>query len=135
MKKLVLIIIISSVIFSCKKNDSGPPVINGVRSADPATKDSLFTKAVPGTLIVIQGNNFDGLQAVIFNDTSAYFNPAYATNSNIIITIPATAQTAAANPKVPNTIKVVTNHGTATYTFTLYLPPPTINSLSFDNSG
>ena len=36
---------------------------------------------------------------------------------------------------MPSTIKVVTNHGTATYTFTLYLPPPVITSLSFDNSG
>ena len=135
MKRIAFFIIITAVIFSCKKDDSGTPVISHVRTVDPATKDSLFTQAVPGTLIVIQGNNFSGLQAVFFNDTSAYFNPSYATNNNIIVRIPATAQTAAANPKVPSTIKVVTNHGTATYTFTLYLPPPAITSLSFDNSG
>jgi hypothetical protein len=135
MKRIAFFIIITAVIFSCKKNDSGTPVISQVRTVDPATKDSLFTRAIPGTLIVIQGNNLGGLQAVFFNDTSAYFNPAYATNTNIIIRIPAGAQTAAANSNVPNTIKVVTNHGTATYTFTLYLPPPVITSLSFDNSG
>ncbi len=60
---------------------------------------------------------------------------SYVTNTNIIITIPATAQTAATNPNVPSLIKVVTNHGTATYSFTLYLPPPSISSISFDNSG
>jgi len=135
MKRIAFLIIITAAIFSCKKDDSGTPVISAVRSVDPATKDSLFTKAIPGTLIVIQGNNLAGLQAVFFNDTSAYFNPAYATSTNIIVRIPAGAQTAAANPNVPSTIKVVTNHGTATYSFTLYLPPPSITSLSFDNSG
>ncbi len=137
MKRIAFFIVVTAVIFSCKKNDSGTgtPVISGVRTVDPATKDSLFTRAVPGTLIVIQGNNLGGLQAVFFNDTSAYFNPSYATNDNIIIRVPATAQTAAANPNVTSTIKVVTDHGTATYTFTLYLPPPAITSLSFDNSG
>src|SRR6188474_548055 len=135
MRIIAFLIIITGLVISCKKNDSGTPVINAVRTVDPKTKDSLFAKAVPGTLIVIQGNNLGGLQAVFFNDTSAYFNPSYATNNNIIITIPASAQTAATNPEVPSTIKVVTNHGTATFSFTLYLPPPVITSLSFDNSG
>ena len=54
--------------------------------------------------------------------------PAYVTNTNIIINIPATAQTAATDPNVPSIIKVVTDHGTATYSFTLYLPPP-VNKL------
>ena len=138
MKKILFLIMVTAVaFFSCKKNDVGKglPVINKVRSVNPATSDSFFVRAIPGSLIVIQGANFDGLQAVLFNDTSAYFNPSYATSTDIIITIPATAQTAAANPNVPNVIKVITNHGTATYTFTLYLPPPSISSISFDNSG
>ena len=135
MRIIAFLIIITGLVISCKKNDSGTPVINAVRTVDPKTKDSLFAKAIPGTLIVIQGNNFAGLQAVFFNDTSAYFNPSYATDNNIIIRIPASAQTAATDPKVPSTIKVVTSHGTATYSFTLYLPPPIITSLSFDNTG
>ena len=76
-----------------------------------------------------------GLQAIFFNDTSAYFNPAYATNNNVIVYIPATAQTAATRPNVPSQIKLVTSHGTALYNFKLYLPPPAIGSISFDNSG
>ena len=138
MKKIALFIIIAAgLFFSCKKNDSssGQPVITNVRSVDTTKRDSSFVQAVPGSLIVIQGSNFDGLQAVFFNDTSAYFNPVYATSTNIIITIPATAQTAATDPNVPSVIKVVTSHGTATYAFTLYLPPPSIYSLTFDNSG
>src|SRR5215211_7186669 len=137
MKRIAFLIIITGLVISCKKNDSGRgmPVITNVRSVDTTKRDSSFTQAVPGTLIVIQGNNFSGLQAVYFNDTLAYFNPSYATNNNIIVTIPATAQTKATIPTVPDVIKVVTDHGTTTYSFTLYLPPPLITSLTFDNSG
>lgn len=140
MKKLLIFLCIISVVilqFSCKKNDTsgGPPLITQVRSIDTLKRDSFFVKAIPGNLIVIQGNNLGGLKAVYFNDTSAYFNPAYATNTNIIVTIPASAQTIATNPKVPSILKLVTDHGTVSYSFTLYLPPPSISSLSFDNSG
>jgi hypothetical protein len=137
MKKLLLFVLIAGgLITSCKKNDSGSgtPVITQVRLVDTTKRDSTFKEAIPGTLIVIQGNNLGDLQSVFFNDTSAYFNPVYATNSNIIVTIPSTAQTMATDPKVP-IIKVVTSHGTATYAFKLYLPPPYISSISFDNSG
>ena len=138
MKKLAIFIILAGVVlFSCKKNDSGSgvPVITQVRAVDSTKRDSTFKQAMPGDLVVIQGNNLSGLQAVYFNDSSTYFNPTYATNSNIIIRISATAQTAATVPNVPSIIKVVTNHGTATYSFKLYLQPPYINSISFDNSG
>ncbi len=138
MKKIAIFIILAGVVlFSCKKNDSGSgqPVITDVRAVDSTMRDSTFTEAMPGNLIVIQGTNLGGLQAVFFNDTSAYFNPVYATNTNVIISIPSTAQTTATDPNVPSTIRLVTNHGTATYSFKLYLDPPYINSISFDNSG
>ena len=133
MKKIAFfIIIVGAVIFSCKKNESGTgqPVITQVRVVDTTKRDSTFTQAVPGTLIVIEGNNFSGLQAVFFNDTSAYFNPVYVTSTNIIVTIPATAQTAATDPNVPSIIKVVTNHGTATYSLQT-LPATTFNIFHF----
>ncbi len=139
MKKLAIFLILAGVVFfSCKKDNSGSsgqPVITQVRAVDSTRRDSTFDQALPGALIVIQGNNLGGLQKVYFNDTAAYFNPVYATSTNIIINIPSTAQTAATNPNVPSTIKVVTDHGTATYSFKLYLDPPYINSISFDNSG
>ncbi len=140
MKKILLYITVFAGLisyFACKKNDAhdGPPVISQIRSVDTLKRDSFFVQAVPGSLIVIQGNNLDGLQAVYFNDTLAYFNPTYATSTNIILSIPASAQTAATNPGVPSVIKVVTNHGTVTFPFSLYLYPPNISSISFDNSG
>lgn len=134
---LLLIILAGLAQFACKKDngDSGTPTITNIRVVDSTKRDSALTAALPGTLIVIQGHNLGGLQAVYFNDTAASFNPAYTTSSNIIVAIPSTAQTKAANPDVPNIIKVVTDHGTATYTFQLYLEPPVINSIALDNSG
>jgi Surface glycan-binding protein B xyloglucan binding domain/IPT/TIG domain len=135
-KRAIFLLVIIAGIFpvACKKNNGGPPVITDVRAVDSTKRDSTFSSALPGTLIVIQGNNMQGLQAVYFNDTAATFNPVMATGTNIIVTIPATAQTAA-TAKVPSQIRIVTNHGTATYSFTLYIPPPTISALSFDNTG
>jgi hypothetical protein len=139
MKKILFLFIIIAgfITVACKKNGSGSgqPVITNVRSIDTTKRDSFFTEAMPGQMIVIQGQDMGGLKAVYFNDTSAYFNPVYATSTDIIVTIPSTAQTAATNPNVPSTIKIVTDHGTATFNFQLYLAPPAISSLSFDNSG
>ena len=137
MKRILLFIIVIAglVQFACKKNSAGTPVVKDVRVVTPAQADSFFTQALPGTMIVIQGSGFTGLQAVYFNDTATNFNPVYATNTNIICTIPSTAQTAATNPKVPNVIRIVTNHGTVTYPFTLYLNGPTISSIALDNTG
>ena len=135
-KFLFLLIFIASLIgLSCKKNSSGPPLITGVRLIDSTLRDSLFNQATPGTEIVLQGSNLSGAQAIYFNDTSAYFNPVYNTNSHLIVTIPATAQTAATLPDVTSTIRLVTDHGTTTYSFKLYLPPPVITSITLDTTG
>ena len=132
----LLLILAGIVQVACKKNNGGgTPVITDVRAVDSTERDSLFDKALPGTLIVIQGRNLGGLRAVYFNDTATSINLAEATSTNIIVTIPPTAQTAATNPKVPSQIKVVTDHGTAFYSFTLYLPPPTISAISLDSTG
>src|SRR5580692_10710818 len=132
MKKLLLfaIIIIGVVQFGCKKNSTGgTPVVKDVRTVNPATADSFFTQALPGALIVIQGSGFSGLEAVYFNDSAAAVNPVYVTSTNIIVSIPSGTQTLATDPKVPNLIKVVTNHGTATFTFKVVLDPPAIANI------
>src|SRR4051794_39593896 len=120
---LLLIILAGLAQFACRKDngDSGTPAITNIRLVDPTHSDSSLTGALPGTLIVIQGHNLGGLQSVFFNDTAAYFNPVYTTSTNIIVSIPATAPTKAADPNVQNIIKVVTDHGTVTYSFNLYL--------------
>src|SRR5579872_2305452 len=103
-----LLILAGLVQVACKKSSSGAPVITHVRAIDPTEKDSFFLKAYPGTLIVIQGSNFDGLQEVYFNDQAAIFNPALSSGTNIIIVIPSNAPTAPPLNSVSNTIKVQT---------------------------
>jgi len=133
---IFLLIIAGIGFFACKKNsNSGPPTVKDIRTVDPAKADSFFTQALPGTLIAIQGSGFSGLKAIYFNDTSAYFNPVYVTDNTIIVQIPGYAQTAATKPSVPSTIKLVTDHGTTSYSFTLVLPHPAITSISIDDSG
>ncbi|HVS97321.1 MAG TPA: glycan-binding surface protein [Puia sp.] len=137
MKRLLLFLVSLAALaqFACKKSESGTPVVTHVRLVDPTKADSFFTQAKPGTLIDIQGSGFSGLQAVYFNDTSAYFNPVYATNNNIIISIPGYAQTSATKSNATNTIRIVTAHGSVTYSFRLVLDAPVITSITLDNTG
>jgi hypothetical protein len=129
-----LLALASLIQVACKKSGSGAPVITHVRAVDSSARDSFFVKAYPGTLIVIQGANFDGLEHVYFNGYDAPFNIALLSNNNITITIPSVAPTAPPLSSVPNTIRVVTSHGSATYTFTLVLTPPIITSVSNENA-
>ena len=130
----LLLVVAGLVQVACKKSGSGAPVITHVRAIDSTARDSFFVKAYPGTLVVIQGYNFDGLEHVYFNDFDAPFNAALISNNNITISIPTGAPTAPPLNKVSNAIRVVTSHGSATYTFTLVLTPPVITAVSNENA-
>jgi hypothetical protein len=131
---MILLMIASIVFISCKKDETGLPVITRVRLPDPDKADSTFIQADPGTLIVIQGENLGGLLHVYFNNYEASFNSVFATDNNIIIRIPADAPTEITDPDVPHEIRVVTNHGEATYTFSLTPPPPDVYYISNENA-
>lgn len=130
----LLLVLAGMIQVACKKSSSGSPVITHVRAVDSTARDSFFVTALTGSLIDIQGQNLDGLQAVYFNGLSATYNPALNSGTNIIITIPTNAPTSPPLSSVPNTIKVVTNHGSATYTFNLVLPAPIITAVSNENA-
>ena len=120
---------------ACKKDNlSGPPMIEKVSLLDSSKVDSAFTKALPGTQLLITGQNLGGITDVLFNETSAYFNPTFNTSTHLIITIPSNVPTEATDPKVPNTIRIVTTHGEASYTFSIDIPPPAIESVSNENA-
>ncbi|MBO9727770.1 MAG: hypothetical protein J7623_03920 [Chitinophaga sp.] len=124
------------LLFACSKNNdvSGPPLITKVSLLDSAHQDSAFTKALPGTMILITGQNLGGVTSISFNGMNAYVNPTYNTNTHIILTIPGNAPTEGTDPKVPNQIRVVTNHGEAVYSFVLDIPPPSIAAISNENA-
>jgi xyloglucan-binding protein len=134
-RTIFLLLLMAGIIqVACKKGSSGNPVITHVRAIDSTARDSFFVQAFPGTLIVIQGSNFEGLQHVYFNGMDAPFNAALNSGTNIIISVPSNAPTAPPLNSVSNTIMVVTNHGSASYTFTLILPPPAITTVSDENA-
>jgi hypothetical protein len=115
---------------SCDNKDvDGVPVITNVRLLDPVKADSSLNGALPGSKIVIQGQNLGSVLKVYFNDFEATFNSALGSNSNIIITIPAEAPTKAVNPAVTNKIKVITTGGETSYDFSLTSPVPRFDGL------
>lgn len=129
---LLLSAMMSVLTMSCKENSidaGGPPVIKQVRLVDPAKKDSTFAKALPGTLIVIQGENLHRVLKAYFNDFPAPFNAVMNTSDNLIITIPGEVPTAATDPAVSNKIRLVTTHGETSFSFTILPPPPVLSSL------
>jgi hypothetical protein len=125
-----------SLFAACSKDDdhTGMPIVNSVTLLDSTKQDSAFVRALPGTLILITGQNLGGATQVSFNGQSAYFNPTYNTDTRLIITIPDNAPTEATDPKVPNTIHIMTTHGEASYSFTIDIPPPSIAAISNENA-
>jgi len=117
---------------SCSDSDSsgsGTPVITGVRSCDPDLADSLFTKASPGQIIAIIGENLSGVLEVYINDQLVSFNSTMNTDHSVIVTIPSTDDgflLSAYNSDLSDEIRVVTSHGTATYSFKVITGAPTI---------
>ena len=115
---------------SCDNKDvDGAPMISNVRLLDPLAADSSLSAALPGSKIVIQGQNLRSVLKVYFNDFEATFNSALGSDNNIVITIPAEAPTKAVNPAVTNKIRVVTTGGEANYDFSLTSPEPVLNGL------
>ncbi len=133
----IICILMLGLLWACSKDNGGvggPPSVRSVTLLDSASQDSAFTRALPGTLILITGENLGGVTEVSFNGMSAYFNTAYNTNTHLIITIPEEAPTEATDPDVPNLIRIVTGHGEASYAFVVDIPPPSIAAISNENA-
>ena len=132
----VLITIQCSLFTSCSDSDSsngGIPEITGVRSCDPATADSLFTKAGCGQVIAIIGHNLGGTLKVYINDQEAYFNPTMNTDHSIVVTVPTEKngfQLTAFNPELKDEIRVETSHGSCTYGFKITAGYPSISRIA-----
>lgn len=133
---LYILPVVLTLFVSCSKDDDqgGVPIISSVTLLDSTKQDSAFVRALPGTLVLITGQNLSGITQVTFNGQSAYFNPTYNTNTHLIITIPGNAPTEATDPDVPNMIRIVTTHGEVSYSFVVDIPPPSIAGISNENA-
>jgi hypothetical protein len=111
----------SSLFFtSCEKEeDYGTPRITNIRTTNPDASNVKLDDGNMGQMVVIQGENLASTQRVIFNNVEAFVNPAYVTNTNIILRIPNDFPT-----EINDRILLVTLGGEATYNFKVNIPAP-----------
>jgi len=114
---------------ACKKNETQAPVITGFRSLNRSHQDSSLTVLKPGQLVVIQGHNLETVEQISFDGVPASFNINFTTNENIIVTVPDIIFDSVAQQDM-NQVRVVTNHGVASYTIPIVPPPPVITAVS-----
>lgn len=120
------IALLSLVSCSDDDNGGGQPVIERVRTTDPALADSTFTDAMAGQLILIEGSNLHNAVHVYINDQDVYFNSNYNTSTHLIVTIPQDLVVRGVDESLPLEIRVETTHGTATYAFHVIAGYPTL---------
>jgi hypothetical protein len=89
-------------------------------------QDSATTSGNGGNYYVIVGTNLGSTTAITFNDTAAFVNRAWLTDTTIIVAIPSNAWT----PNEPNSLTVTTLSGSATTTFHVNQPAPNISGLN-----
>lgn len=140
MKKIVynvntylLLAIIAITQSGCKKDQTystATPVITGVRNYVASPGDSLLSKVGPGQWVVVRGQNLKGALQIYFDGTKASFNDAWFSDTSAVVLIPSVIAfpTVAANQL--NTIRYVTTHGEASFSFSIIAPAPTISGVS-----
>ena len=109
------------------------PEILGVRSCDPALADSLFTKASPGQVIAVIGQNLGGVMKVYINDQEVYFNPNMNTDHSVIVNVPTEKngfKLTAFNSDLKDEIRIETSHGTCTYAFKINAGYPSLQRIA-----
>jgi hypothetical protein len=131
----VLLLVISGIAImglnnSCEKDNQGPPEITKVRPVNPDEADVELEGSGLNQWIVIQGKNLATAQHIYFNDYEAGFNPAFVSETNIVIQIPPETPNLGNTPDAPNTLRIVTNYGEVTFDFITFAPPPLIYSIS-----
>jgi hypothetical protein len=110
----------SFILTSCEsEEDFGTPRITSIRTTNPETANSGINQGNLGQMVVIQGENLESTQKVMFNNVEAFVNPAYVTNTNIILRVPSEFPS-----EINDMLTVVTKGGEATYNFPIDIPAP-----------
>lgn len=126
----LLAILTLSTVASCKDDDGGNnlPVIHYLRLTDPVLADSTFTDVERGTMLAVIGENLDGVIEVYINNQKISFNSTYSTPTSLIITVPYDEdfKLTSTNPELQAELRIVTNHGTATFPMHVLSPGPNI---------
>jgi hypothetical protein len=120
--RAVLIILLLTTIFSCKKEDNThavPPSITGV--TDLTNRGTALSSVKYGEWIVIKGAHLATTYKVEFNTVLVADSLYYADDSTVTVKIPTNLPDPINNP-----ITVTTKYGSATYGFKIMQPAPVI---------
>jgi hypothetical protein len=118
----VLMILLLTTIFSCKKEDNThavPPSITGV--TDLTNRGTALSSVKYGEWIVIKGAHLATTYKVEFNTVLVADSLYYADDSTVTVKIPTNLPDPINNP-----ITVTTKYGSATYGFKIMQPAPVI---------
>ncbi|WP_291125314.1 glycan-binding surface protein [Dysgonomonas sp. UBA7698] len=130
MKNLYIIfaLFVIALFWACSDDDSdskGAPVVDYVRSCDPAEAEIHLTSALLGNKIAIVGNNLGSVNKVYFNDVQAKLTPVFVTDNSIIVEVPTDLPT-----DKQDLITLYSSNGTScNYSFVTVVPGPTIKSM------
>lgn len=120
---------------SCNDDDeassSSPITVTQIylEDADSDVPDRPVDFARLGQTIRIEGSGFAGLRELYINGFETYFNVAYVTNTNIIVSIDTDTPVSEADPEQRNTIRFVKGGTEYTYPFTIRAASPIITSI------
>jgi hypothetical protein len=124
--RAVLMILLLTTIFSCKKEDNThavPPSITGV--TDLTNRGTALSSVKYGEWIVIKGAHLATTYKVEFNTVLVADSLYYADDSTVTVKIPANLPDPINNP-----ITVTTKYGSATYGFKIMQPAPIITGFN-----
>jgi len=109
--------------FSCDKQE-----VEKVPSVHSIILSRIDTTIFPmGRYIDINGNGFDDVQSVLFNNLATYLNPNYVTSTHIVVQIPNDYP-----DEITNKVTLMTrSKASYEFDFTVNVPVPVINNVSY----
>lgn len=112
-----------------------PLELTGVRWQSPDSAEAP-EELNPGDRVVLEGRNMNAVARVLFNGVEVSFNPALASESYLIVTIPADLPFGEMDPESEtfNTIRVENSASEAQLDFPVLPPPPELREMSNEHA-
>lgn len=124
-----MLIVTAGVFTACSDDDDlpngGKPTISYVRVTDPASADSLIEAAGQGSMIVIVGENLQGIRELWINDRQAQLIPTFISNTSVFTRVPSRIPA-----EITNKMKLMFANGDSLiHDFTVEISAPVIDRL------
>jgi hypothetical protein len=135
--RLVLVFLACVIGFttSCKDDDdssSSAMTINKVylENAQSSVPDREVTFARLGQVLRLEGSGFLGVEKVLINGESCYFNPVFVSDNSMLVQVSGDVPILEADPSLRNTIQLIKGGQVYTYSFDIRAAAPSITGVS-----